>query len=265
MHDIELTVIDRGTIRSDARQVIQGYKFGTRDEPDPETVMGEGPVYNVVIDHPEATLLWDTGVHPEAADGYWNDSQIAAFEYTADADQRLEPALAEAGYGLEDLDGVILSHLHMDHAGGLYNFDGTDVPISVHEDEFRHAYLAARTDRGDDWYIADDFHHDLEWSIVSAESTTLYEGIELFLLPGHTPGLLGVQIEDREGTVLLISDQADIHLNYEARIPMSGGMLWSKAQWRRSLDAVEARARVTEALVVAGHDEEDVAALANRY
>jgi N-acyl homoserine lactone hydrolase len=260
MTESELTVLDRGTIRSDARQVVQGYKFGTRSKPNPETVMGEGPLYNVVIDHPEATILWDTGAHPDAADGYWSEDQLDAFEIVDDPPD-LRTALDEAGYELGDLDAVIQSHLHMDHAGGLYAFDGTDVPIYVHVDEFEHAYLAAQTDRGDEWYIAEDFHHDLDWEIVSRDAMKLFAGIELVHLPGHTPGLLGVQVETASGTALLISDQADIHLNYEAEIPMSGGMMWSKAHWERSLEEVRARARPDDALVAAGHDEDDVAAL----
>lgn len=43
-----------------------------------------------------------------------------------------------------------MGHLHLDHAGGLENFKGTDVPIHVHEKELKHAYysVATKTDIG---------------------------------------------------------------------------------------------------------------------
>ncbi|MFB6131950.1 MAG: N-acyl homoserine lactonase family protein [Halanaeroarchaeum sp.] len=258
MTDISLTVVERGQIRSDARQVIEGYRYGTRDEPNPETVMGSGPVYAVVIDHSEATVLWDTGPHPAAANGHWSDDQLNAFEYTATEEDALEPALGRNGYALEDIDVVVQSHLHMDHAGGLFHFADTDVPVYVHEEELAHAYVAAQTDRGDDWYIAGDFHHDLKWRLISENRYPLFEGIELLHLPGHTPGLMGAVVDLGDETVVVIGDQADIKLNYEAGIPMSGSMLWNKAAWERSHRQVKAIADREDALVVAGHDEEDL-------
>lgn len=258
----EVTVLERGTIRSDARHVLEGYQFGTRDSPDPDTTMGTGPIYNVLIDHPKATLLWDTGAHPDAQ-ARWTDEQYDQFEYLGDDDDRLEPSLIDAGYGLEAIDGVIQSHLHFDHAGGLHHFATTDVPIYVHKRELEHAYLSSQTDRGGRWYDVTDFHHDLRWDLVQRETRTLYDGIELFHLPGHTPGLLGVEISVEDGVVLLISDQADLRLNFREGIPMSGGMLWNKSAWYESLEHVKTRAQRSDGLVVAGHDADDLERLEN--
>jgi glyoxylase-like metal-dependent hydrolase (beta-lactamase superfamily II) len=38
-----------------------------------------------------------------------------------------------------------MGHLHLDHAGGLTYFKGTDVPIWVHELELKHAYFSVLT------------------------------------------------------------------------------------------------------------------------
>ncbi len=47
----------------------------------------------------------------------------AAFEHY-DADEHpLPDALDDAGYALSDIDAVVASHLHLDHAGGLHHFD----------------------------------------------------------------------------------------------------------------------------------------------
>ncbi|MFB6109843.1 MAG: N-acyl homoserine lactonase family protein [Halodesulfurarchaeum sp.] len=260
----DVIVLERGTVRSDARHVLEGYQFGTREAPEPDTIMGTGPIYNVLIDHPEATLLWDTGAHP-AAEDRWTDEQYDHFEFLGGEEARLEPSLLEAGYAIESIDGVIQSHLHFDHAGGLHHFAGGDVPIYVHERELEHAYLSSQTDRGGKWYDAKDFHHDLQWDLVQRKSRTLYEGIEVFHLPGHTPGLLGVEIAVQNGAVLLISDHADLRLNYEEAVPMSGGMIWNKEAWYESLEHVRTRAQRVDGLVVAGHDADDLERLRNLF
>ena len=81
MVDATIVPLDRGRVRADRNYLIEGYELGSASEPDPETEMVETPVYNVVIEHPEATILWDTGSYPEAGDGYWPDPLYDAFEH----------------------------------------------------------------------------------------------------------------------------------------------------------------------------------------
>src|SRR6056297_2534093 len=104
--------------------------------------------WNFVIETPERTILWDTGSHPEAGDGYWPAPLYEAFAHVDAAEHTLEGDLADAGFDLGDIDAVVMSHLHLDHAGGLENFAGTDVPIYVHREELPFAYYSAKTDEG---------------------------------------------------------------------------------------------------------------------
>ncbi|WP_254763308.1 N-acyl homoserine lactonase family protein [Natrinema marinum] len=260
MVDATLTPIDRGRITSDVNNTIEGFVLGSADEPNPDTIMGEGPVYNIVIDHPEGTVLWDTGSHPEAADGHWPADLYAAFEHT---DLRpLEDDLADAGYEVDDIDCVIQTHLHLDHAGGLYAFEGTDTPVYVHEKELKHAYYSVKTDAGDDAYVAGDFDLDLNWEVVHRDRRQLFDGLELLHLPGHTPGLLGVTLElDDAGTVILAGDQAYTRANYEQKLPMGGQLLWSKRHWLESLRTVKDLERRHDARVICGHAMEDLEAM----
>lgn len=48
-----------------------------------------------------------------------------------------------------------MGHLHLDHAGGLSYFKGTDVPIYVHELELKHAFYSVltKTDLGVYMYV----------------------------------------------------------------------------------------------------------------
>jgi glyoxylase-like metal-dependent hydrolase (beta-lactamase superfamily II) len=257
MVDATVTPVDRGTIHLDENYAIEHATVATASEPNPEAERIAGKVYNLVVDHPEATILWDTGSHPGAGAGHWPPALYDAFEH-ADADERdLPTALDDAGYALEDVDCVVQSHLHLDHAGSLYRFAGTDVPVYVHEEELKYAYYSAKTDEGSAGYVLEDFDHDLNWRVVHGDETH-FEGVEFLHLPGHTPGLMGMRVDvDGYGTALFIGDQADERANYEKGIPMGGGLLWSKHHWRESLRRVQELQRRTGADVFCGHASED--------
>ncbi|WP_136716982.1 N-acyl homoserine lactonase family protein [Halorientalis salina] len=263
MVDATVTLVDRGTIRADANFMLENAVVGTADEPNPDLLRGEGPVYNLVIDHPEATILWDTGSHPDAGDGYWPAELYAAFEHFDADDHALPDALDDAGYGVDDIDAVVQTHLHLDHAGGLHNFAGTDVPVYVHEAELKYAYYSASTDHGSDAYVRADFDHDINWQVIHRDRETHFEDVEFLHLPGHTPGLLGTKLDlDGHGTVVLAGDQAYVRENYDDGHPMGGDLLWSKRDWQESLRWLRDIERRHDADVYCGHDSDDAERLA---
>lgn len=292
-----VTVLDRGRVGVDANRVVEGLRTATASDRDPGTAYAEGPVYALLVDHPEATVLWDTGMHPDAAER-WPAATREAFAPLATPS--LAESFDEAGRDLDEVDLVVVTHLHADHAGGLAAFDGTDVPVYVHREELGYAH--ARTAPGRDpaadgalAYARSDFDRDLNWRVVHGERTHLLDGIELVHLPGHTPGLLGTLLgahadattsgpaqysdgavprrdpgaDDGDGDgdengaddrpILLTGDQAYVAANYEDGRPLGAGLLWSRTDWRRSLRRCRELERRTGARVVYGHDPEQVA------
>jgi glyoxylase-like metal-dependent hydrolase (beta-lactamase superfamily II) len=244
-------LLDRGRIDADLNFVLDGHVVATDSEPNPDLEYGEFAVWNLLVDHPEATVLWDTGPHPDAGDGYWPTPLYEAFAHRDDPG--LEASLAKAGFELADVDCVVASHLHLDHAGGLHHFDGTEIPVYVHADELGYAYLSAVTDRGSVAYWRPDFDHDLNWRVVDGDRQ-LFEGFELLHLPGHTPGLLGAEIVAGDERVLVTSDQAYLEPNYEAGHSMAASLLHDTRAWRDSLERLRDRERRTGADVLLGHD-----------
>jgi len=163
------------------------------------------------------------------------------------------------------VDAVVMSHLHLDHAGGLRHFEDRDVPVYVHEREIEYAYRSARTDTGSIAYLASDFDRDLDWRVVSPdrERRQLYPGLDLVHLPGHTPGLLGLYI-DLEEPVLVAGDVAYQRENLDG-VPMATSLLDSIEDWRESRRRVRELARRTGAAVFCGHDERDADRLRERF
>ena len=253
MADIELSFIDRGRVMADRSFVVDGTSVATASNRDPDHVYEEYVVWNLVVDTPDQTVLWDTGSHPEAGDGYWPEPLYEAFAHVDAAEHTLEDDLAAAGYDLGDIDAVVMSHLHLDHAGGLRQFAGTDVPIHVHRKELPYAYYSANTDEGSIAYLASDFDHELNWSVVHGDSYRLTEGVKLLHLPGHTPGLLGALVERPGDPLLVVGDEAYVEANYQGQ-SMATSLLWNNGAWRESLARCRDIQRDTGAEVLLGHD-----------
>ena len=254
MSDIELTLLDRGRVHADMNFVVDGYAVATASDREPHHDYAEFVVWNMVVDTPETTVLWDTGSHPEAGDGYWPRPLYEAFAHVDADEHTLAGDLDEAGYALSDIDAVVMSHLHLDHAGGLKEFAGTDVPVYVHRDELPFAYYSANTDEGSIAYFAPDFDHDLNWRVVHGDRSELVPGVELLHLPGHTPGLMGALIRRDAGNVLVVGDEAYVDANYEDGQSMGAGLLWSTRDWRSSLSYARDLERRHDATVMLGHD-----------
>ncbi|WP_101297685.1 N-acyl homoserine lactonase family protein [Halegenticoccus soli] len=256
MTDASVHLLDRGRVRADVNYVVDGYVMADAENPRPEHEIGEFVVWNAVVDHPEMTVLWDTGSHPDAGSGYWPEPLYGAFEHVDADEHRLEDDLDAAGYSLSDLDAVVTSHLHLDHAGGLYNFDGSGVPIYVHREELKYAYYSAKTTEGSVAYLASDFDRDLNWNVIHRDRRTLAEGFELIRAPGHTPGLLAARIDRDGGTVLLAGDAAYVDANYADELPMGPGLLWCERRWLDTVRKLKEEERVHDADVLYGHDLE---------
>lgn len=126
-------------------------------------------------------------------------------------------ALRSAGYSLDQVQGVILSHLHEDHIGGLINEDGSilypNATLFLSEEE-----LAFWTDPTSPekyprmaeaglFRLATSVLRAYEGSVTAVPANgQVLAGVCLVPLHGHTPGHSGVQIQDGDQQVLIWGD-----------------------------------------------------------
>jgi glyoxylase-like metal-dependent hydrolase (beta-lactamase superfamily II) len=84
------------------------------------------PYFFYMVDHPLGRVLFDTGLHPETGTDFAGRMGRAAgaFPIEMHEDGDVVGQLRKLGLHAEDIDAVVQSHLHFDHAGGL-EFVGT--------------------------------------------------------------------------------------------------------------------------------------------
>ncbi|MGC2529991.1 MAG: MBL fold metallo-hydrolase [Candidatus Acidiferrum sp.] len=152
------------------------------------------------------TVLIETGSGTK-----W-DAKLRNIYRFSDSDPLTE-SLAKAGVKPEEIDLVINTHLHFDHAGGNTRLaDGRAVPAFpnaryvVQKAELDHAILPTERDRAS--YYPHDFVPITEagqWQFVDGD-TELLPGISVVKIPGHNLNIQGVQIKGGGKKLMYVSD-----------------------------------------------------------
>lgn len=259
---MKLHLLDLGNIDYDEGFPLAGAGVSTASEPTPASPRRRVAIIGALVEHPKiGPVLFDTGAAANFKE-LWPPVVQELFAITRYEDEHhLDVAVQAAGYGLEDIRAIVLSHLHLDHAGGLEFFRGRDVPIYVHADELKNAFYGVATGEDLGAYIPHYLDFSFNWQALDGDQIELFEGFNLYRLPGHTPALLGLRIDlANAGTFVLTSDQFHLRDNYEGPQPL-GWLLRDHAAWWRSYRLVKTMADRTEARLVFGHDAEVLAEL----
>jgi N-acyl homoserine lactone hydrolase len=174
------------------------------------------PIYAFALEHPEGVIVVDTGEDARASRrGYfarWHPGLRAFREWVA-PEQEIGPQLQALGIRPSDVRWVVMTHLHTDHAGGLHHFQSNEILVTraelAYASGFRgrlRGYVANR--RWPRWF--EPTLLDLEPEPVGPfpQSLRLTDAgdVTLVPLPGHTPGQIGVLVDEGDRAVLLAGD-----------------------------------------------------------
>ena len=209
-----------------------------------ETVC-ERNYYFWCLKNSDQTILVDAGVSPRLAHektlaGYVNPAQM----------------LEEIGIHADEIEHVILTHLHWDHADGTTLFPRAQFYVQKAERDFwLHDEIAQRPPftffLNDQTRTALQSIEDDGQLILIDGDEEILPGIQCLLAPGHSTALQAVAVHTAEGTAILGSDCAHLFRNYAEDWPSA--LIINMIAWVNSLKKLKSRVASPE-LLFPGHD-----------
>ncbi len=209
-----------------------------------------------LIEHPKGLLLFDTGCNSKILDdpvGYWGPlAEHVPIQWNRD--ETLDRQIVRAGYKLDDVKYVVLSHAHLDHAGGLALFPKAKFIVGA--GELRYAYWPDPDRRGA--FILEDYlpTRNFQWVELDRDLDLFGDGSVQFLFtPGHTPGESSLMVNLPNRRIILTGDTVHLRaqLAAEVTMPLSVDPISSVI----SLKRLKAMSELWDARIWISHDPED--------
>ena len=164
----------------------------------------------LLVETPNALVLVDSGIGNKESEKF---RDIYGVDNAGDP-TRLEDAIRSLGFGLEDVDLVVSTHLHFDHAGGgvVLRPDGTLAPafprarFIIQKGELEFAGSPSERVRAS--YMTKNYLPLVEAGVVDPVDgpTDLVEGLRLLPTPGHTPFHQSIVLESQGETAVFLAD-----------------------------------------------------------
>ena len=230
------------------------------------------PIYAFVIEHPEGVIVVDTGEDARASQrsyfARWHPGVRAFREWLA-PEQEIGPQLERLGIGPGDVRWVVMTHLHTDHAGGLHHFPANEILVTRTELEFAsglrgrvRGYVANK--HWPAWFNPTVLELEREPLGPFPQSLRLTEAgdVTLVPVPGHTPGQIGVLVDEGDHTVFLAGDSSYTQeLMLQEKVDGVGA---DEEAERLTHDRIRAFATATPTVYLVAHDPDTGTRLAER-
>lgn len=211
---------------------------------DPDTLI-DLDYYFWLVRNDEHTVLVDCGYDKERGRARNRHQETSPIEL-----------LARMGVKPEDVDHVVLTHMHYDHIGNIALFPNATFSIARAELEYWTGPYADRPTiawpvESEEIRLVQQLANDGRLQLVE-DSHELFPGLRLTRLPGHTPGQLITEVTTRSGQIVLASDA--LHYYEEADLDRPFGTCHDLVDVYRSYDILREMAARPDTVVVPGHD-----------
>ncbi len=213
---MRIHAIQTGTVKIKTAQVVgRGHGFRRQLAIFTDRIWTEWlPTYAWAIEHPEGVIVVDTGqaLHLLENVRSWHPFFRWEVAFRLEPEQEVGPQLRALGIGPRDVKKVVLTHMHVDHDGGLAHFPNSKILVA--SGELRSAGGWAGRVRGylpqrwPAWF--DPAPLDLTAEAVGpfARSRRLTRAGDVIAVaaPGHTADHVCVLVQDGDSTFLLAGD-----------------------------------------------------------
>jgi glyoxylase-like metal-dependent hydrolase (beta-lactamase superfamily II) len=200
----------------------------------------EHPLPAFVIRHQKGTVVFDTGHNHKALEDPhgWYGSQIDGMTIKVTKDDCLPFQMQKAGIDPKEVTHVIMSHLHIDHAGEMTAFP--NARFIVRASELSCAWWPPVHMRGN--YVFNDlkdtrFYNFLELPDIIDFDVFGDGALIVIHTPGHTPGhqSLIVRLPDYEKPMILCADACYGPANLEGAL-YGSTLMYNTASWYKTIE-----------------------------
>lgn len=200
METYKITTLKMGTLVAEKSSLTMGKDYGKSIDI---------PMWAIALEGNGHKILVDTGIRSlEWVKKYLGDQ----YDVLQEKDETIEGALAVIGWKPEDVDIVINTHLHYDHAGCNYLFK--NARFYVQRAEWEYAFNCVENQKC--FYFEELYGWEAvrytQWKFVDGECEIL-PGLRLIPLGGHTVGSQGILVNTDEGAVFLAGDATNLAEN----------------------------------------------------
>jgi N-acyl homoserine lactone hydrolase len=191
----------------------------------------EVPVTAYLIEHPKGLILvdtgWDTAIRRDAR-SYEGFVNYHASPGRLPEGKSVPEHLARLGYQTSDIDYCILTHMDIDHAGGIGLVrDAGNIMASRAELD-----AAAKSHPR---YLKRLWQNVKIEAFPNEEYDLLQDGsVVLIPLPGHSAGMTGIRVSGSDGYCIIAGDCGYARESWERLV--LPGITWNKA---RALDSLK--------------------------
>jgi glyoxylase-like metal-dependent hydrolase (beta-lactamase superfamily II) len=228
------------------------------------------PTYAWVIEHPEGVIVVDTGqaTHLLQTAASLHPYMRWEVRFRISPDEEIGPQLRALGIAPHDVTRVVLTHLHIDHDGGLAHFPRSEILVSRGELQSASGWIGRMRgylpNRWPSWFnpVSLDLAPEAYGPFAANRRLTSAGDVVAVATPGHTAHHVSVLVEDQGITYFLAGDTS-----YNQRLMLAGqvdGVCDDETVSRATLGAIRHLAMDRPTVYLPTHDPESAARLSKR-
>jgi len=228
------------------------------------------PTYAWAIETAEGVIVVDTGQGAHLLESGKSLHPYVRWEvaFRIEPEQEIGPQLRALGIGARDVKRVVLTHLHMDHDGGLAHFQNSEILVAPGELRLASGTLGRirgyLPQRWPSWFDPAPLHLAAEPFGPFASSRRLTQAGDVIAVatPGHTADHISVVVQDGDVHLLLAGDTS-----YNEALMLAGkldGVSEDEGISGATLDAIRRFAASGPVVYLPTHDPQSADRLAAR-